>query len=197
MGWVAGDYHGQRMLSHSGSTLGFESQLAVWPEAQLGIVVLANAQGTELEVQGVQFRLAELLFDQPAEIEGLVAQGREAFTQRVEAFGSQLGDQVDPAAVTPYLGRYDNPVLGEISLELHEGTLILDGGEVRSELWPQRDEQGGVVGYVATDPPIAPLPVTVRLGEDGAPSLVIPNPAGGEEYVFAAVGEATPSPASP
>jgi CubicO group peptidase (beta-lactamase class C family) len=197
MGWVVGDYHGQRMLSHSGSTLGFESQLAVWPEAELGIVVLANAQGAELEVQGVQFRLAELLFDQPAEIEGLVSQGRGAFMQRVEAFGSRLGDQVDPTAVAPFLGRYENPVLGEVSLELHDGALILDAGEIRSELQPQLDEQGSVVGYVITDPPMAPLPVMLRQGEDSAPSLVVPNPAGGNEYVFARVAEATPSVPSP
>jgi CubicO group peptidase (beta-lactamase class C family) len=197
LGWVVGDYHGQRMLSHSGSTLGFEAQLAVWPEAELGIVVLTNAQGAELATQGVQFRLAELLFDQPAEIEGLVAQGREAFAQRVEAFDSRLGDHVDPALVDPFLGRYKNPVLGEISLELHDGALILDSGEVRSELRPELDEHGSLVGYVIIDPPMAPLPVMLREGEDGTPSVVVPNPAGGNEYVFAAVAEATPNVPSP
>ncbi|MBW3634164.1 MAG: beta-lactamase family protein [Chloroflexi bacterium] len=196
LGWVVGDYHGQRMLSHSGSTLGFEAQVAIWPEAQLGIVVLTNAQGAELSTQGVQFRLAELLFEQPAEIETLVSQGLDASAQRIVELRSRLGDQVDPTAVAPFLGRYDNPVLGEVSLVLHEGTLILDAGEVRSELRPQLDEQGRVVGYVATDPPMAPLPVMLRQ-EGGAPSLVVPNPAGGNGYVFAAASEATPSVPSP
>src|SRR5919112_5305364 len=98
-------HHPQRMLSHSGSTLGFEAQLAVWPEAELGIIVLTNAQGAELAAQGVQFRLAELLFDQPAEIEGLVAQGSASVAQRTDALGSQLGNRVDPTEVRPYLGR--------------------------------------------------------------------------------------------
>ncbi len=110
----------------------------------------------------------------------------------IEAFGSRLGDQVDRAAVAPFLGRYDNPVLGEVSLELQDGTLFLDGGEIRSELRPELDEQGSVVGYVIADSPMAPLPVMRRQGEDGVPSLVVPNPAGGNEYVFTAVSEAKP-----
>jgi hypothetical protein len=186
LGWVVGEYHGQRMFSHSGSTLGFESQIAIWPEAELGIVVLTNAQGADLAAQGVQFRLAELLFDQPAEIEGLVTQGLAAFAQRVAALSSQLGDLVDRTAVAPYLGRYDNPLLGEISLELRDGMLILDAGEVRSRLRPQLDEHGRVIAYVATDPPLAQLPLALREGERGAPTLVVPNPAGGSEYVFVA-----------
>lgn len=101
LGWVVGDYHGQRMLSHSGSSLGFESRLAIWPEAELGIVVLTNAQGAELATQGAQFRLAELLFNQPAEIEGLVTQGNAAFAQSVAELGSQLGDHIDPTVISP------------------------------------------------------------------------------------------------
>ena len=193
LGWVVGDYDGQRMLSHSGSTLGFDAQVAIWPEARLGIVVLTNARGAELATQGVQFRLAELLFEQPAEIEMLVGQGLDASAQRIEELRSRLGDQVDPTAVTPYLGRYRNPLLGEVSLALHDGTLILDAGEMRSELRPQVDEQGRVVGYVITDPPMAPLPVMLREGEGDTPSLVVPNPTGGDEYVFVAISEATPS----
>jgi CubicO group peptidase (beta-lactamase class C family) len=197
LGWVVGDYHGQRMMSHSGSTLGFESQIAIWPEAELGIVVLTNAQGAELAAQGVQFRLAELVFDQPAEIEGLVAQGQAASAQRVAALSSQLGDQVDPTAVAPYLGRYHNPLLGEVSLELRDGMLILNGGEVRPRLRPQLDEQGRPIAYVATDPPLARLPLFLREDERGAPTLVVPDPAGGNEYVFTALSFPTPSVASP
>ena len=84
------------MLSHCGSSIGFDSQLAVWPEAELGTVVLTNAQRAELVAQGVQFRMAELLFDQPAEIEEPVTQGNAAFARSAAALGSQLGDQVDP-----------------------------------------------------------------------------------------------------
>jgi CubicO group peptidase (beta-lactamase class C family) len=197
MGWVVGDYHGQRMLSHSGSTLGFEAQLAVWPEAQLGIVVLTNAQGAELAAQGAQFRLAELLFDQPAEIEGLVAEGHAAFAERVAALNNQLGGQVDETKVAPYLGSYVNPVLGEVSLKLRDGALILDAGEVRSALRPRLDEQGRAIAYVTVDPPLAPLPVILRQDERGAPTLAIPNPGGGHEYVFSAVSDATPVIASP
>jgi hypothetical protein len=197
LGWVVGNYRGQPMLSHTGGTFGFAASLAVWPEAELGIVVLTNAQGAELVGEAVQFRLAELLFDQPAEIEVLVAQQLNASAQRRDALRGRLSNQIDPTRVAPYLGRYANSVLGEVALTLQEGTLVLDVGEVRSRLRPQMDEQGRPIAHVAVDPPIASLPLTLREDARGAPDLVVPDPAGGNEYVFTAVSETPHLAASP
>ena len=38
---------------------------------------------------------------------------------------------IDQAAVAPYLGRYTNDALGEITIELEDGKLIMDVGEFR------------------------------------------------------------------
>jgi CubicO group peptidase (beta-lactamase class C family) len=187
LGWVVGNYAGQPMLSHSGTTLGFTSQIAIWPEADLGIVVLMNGAGAGLPAQAVQFRLAELLFAQPAEIEAMVTQSLSGTEQQQAAAAAQLGERVDAEAVTPFLGRYANAALGELSLVLEEGRLVLDWGEFRAELRPLVDEQDGVTSYVVIDPPIASLPVVFRRGADGAPELVIP-PVFGEEYVFEMTG---------
>ena len=42
LGWVVGDYHGQRLLWHSGGTFGFGAQTAFLPDADLGLVILTN-----------------------------------------------------------------------------------------------------------------------------------------------------------
>ena len=52
-------------------TYGFASEVAFLPEANLGIVILTNARTPFAAFNyAVQFRLLELLFDQPSEIDG-------------------------------------------------------------------------------------------------------------------------------
>jgi CubicO group peptidase (beta-lactamase class C family) len=194
MGWVVGAYKGQPLISHDGGTFGFGSQVAFMPEADLGIVLLTNdvASGGVFNL-AVQYRLFEMLFDQPSEIDPLLTQ--------LLAGGSEpppLG-QVDPAAVAPFLGRYANPALGEIVLELEDGRLILDGGEVRSELKPVLDEAGNVAAYIFADAPLAgaPAPVMLQQGADGRPEIVVSVEGdGAETYVFTlleASASATPA----
>jgi hypothetical protein len=170
MGWVIGAYKGQPLVSHSGGTFGYGAEVAFLPEADLGIVILTNDAATgEMFGIVVQYRLLEMLFDQPSEIDPLLTQllagGPEA---------PPLG-QVDPAAVTPYLGRYTNPALGDVDLKLEDGRLIFDAGDVRSELQPQVDQAGQVTAYVFVDPPLAgtPAPLTMRQGDDGRPEIVL------------------------
>lgn len=67
LGWMVGKYKGLQLLEHGGNTFGFTSDLAFLPEAQLGVVVLANGQGTTLFNEAVRHRLFELAFDLPKE----------------------------------------------------------------------------------------------------------------------------------
>src|SRR5215210_4784475 len=79
MGWVTGTYHSQPIISHSGGTLGFVSEVAFLPEADLGIVLLTNGgQGAGTFNYAVQFRLFELLFDQSAEFDAMLGPFLEA-----------------------------------------------------------------------------------------------------------------------
>jgi len=199
MGWVVDTYQGQPVLSHTGGTLGFASEVAFLPEADLGIVILTNGgQGAAGFNFAVQSRLLELLFDQPAAFDAMLGQFLEARAAQIAELRAQLGT-VDPAAIAPYLGRYEHPVLGEVELALRGGSLVFDVGEVRSEIRPRVDEVGQVVGYVFVDPPLAgPIPVTLRQSDDGRPEVVVT--VGGEAedtYVFTFLGPglaATPTP---
>ena len=198
MGWVVDTYQGQPVLSHTGGTLGFVSEVAFLPEADLGIVILANGgQGAAAFNFSVQFRLLELLFDQPTAFDAMLDQFLETQTAQVDEFRAQLGS-VDPAVVAPYLGRYEHPALGEIELALRGGTLVLDGGEIRSEMRPRVDEAGQVVGYVFADSPlVGPTPVTLRQSDDGRPEVVVTVAGEAEEtYVFTFLGtDLPPTPA--
>jgi CubicO group peptidase (beta-lactamase class C family) len=66
LGWFVDKYKGLQLLHHGGNTLGFTTDLAFLPQADLGIVVLANARASDHFNQAVRFRLFELAFEQPS-----------------------------------------------------------------------------------------------------------------------------------
>ncbi len=202
LGWVDGDYRGQRMLWHSGGTYGFSTQAALLPDAGLGLVVLTNGINADLVKLAVQFRLFELAFGRPAAFDPVVQAGIAAGIQQSAELQRQLAP-VDPVAVAPYLGRYANPMLGEVELALRDGRLVFDAGEMRSELRALADEAGQVVAYLFTDPPLAgrPAPVTLQQGADGRPEVAVTvegdTPEATQTYVLtllASAAAATPAP---
>jgi CubicO group peptidase (beta-lactamase class C family) len=189
LGWVLGSYGGQRLVWHSGGTLGFTALVGFMPDADLGIVILTNRSGTAGPfTYAVQFRLLELLFDQPAAFDALL----EASLAGAAAAGTDLLAHlgvIDPAALTPYLGRYANPDLGEVTLSLQEDVLTLHAGAVRSQLLPRIDDDGAVTGYTPVTPPWASNPPEAVFTFDDAdaqPTLVmsVRSDPGEEDVVY-------------
>ena len=150
LGWVDGDYHGQRLLSHSGGPFGFSAQVALLPDAGLGLVILTNGASADFFKLAVQFRLFELVFDQPATVDPLVRGAIAASAQQSAELQRQLGD-VDPAAVAPYLGRYRHDVLGEVEIAMSDGTRILDAGGLHAEFQPLRNVGPEETTYLTSD----------------------------------------------
>ena len=199
LGWFTGDYFGQRLVWHNGATLGFHSLVTLLPDAQLGAVVLTNTTVSIAQAftTAVQMRLLELLYDLPAAIDAVQAPVAVAIAEAREKLLAQLGP-VDPAAVAPFLGRYRNPLVGDLTLALQEGKLVSDVGSLSSELQPHLDADGAVIDYLFIDPPLGSFPpefsVTLTLNADGQPDPVITvltAPGEAEEsYHFVPIGEA-------
>jgi CubicO group peptidase (beta-lactamase class C family) len=207
LGWEVGAYKGQPLVSHSGGTFGFASEVGFLPQADLGVVIINNTGGTGGGFFNfdVQFRLFELLFGQPAEFQAVADQFREAYAGGLAALRAQAGP-VDAAALAPYEGRYTNPAMGEIVLALRDGRLVFQAAAIRAELRAQLDEAGHAVAYVFADPPLAgpALAATLRLGADGRPEVVltahgeVPDAADAGDapetsYVFTRVGGSVPA----
>jgi CubicO group peptidase (beta-lactamase class C family) len=206
LGWGVGAYGGQRLINHSGATFGFTSLVTLLPDADLGLVILTNATGEAGRLtNAVQLRLLELLFDQPGVADaGLTAFLAAADRQRAELL-TQLG-QVDPAVVSPFLGQYANADLGELTLALRAGTLLVTVGGFQSALRPRRDANAPVSAYLPVDAPfceggLSPTPMTfgLQLGADGRPQVLLTiQDDEGENlvYRYEPVGmAATPTPA--
>jgi CubicO group peptidase (beta-lactamase class C family) len=159
LGWDVGTYKGQPLVNHSGTTGGFRSQVGFLPEAHVGVVILTNDAEAGTFTYDVEFRLFELLFDQPMEYHAIGEQAREESARAFAAERARVG-QVDAAAVASYAGRYTNPVLDEARLAQRGGRLIF--------------EAGGPETIIFADPPLAgPVSMALRRGTDGRPEMVL------------------------
>jgi CubicO group peptidase (beta-lactamase class C family) len=176
LGWMVGEYRGLRLISHAGGTTGYTSELAFLPAADVGVVILSNAFALRpfpLAFEyAVQMRLFELLFDQPADFDAEIA-ALAASAPPPVALG-----EIDAAAMQPHLGTYANVDLGEVTLTLRNGHLLLDAGEVSSELRPLADDP---TTLLLVDPPLSLFSeaygATVTLGDDDESELVMAIPA--------------------
>ncbi len=202
LGWVLGTYGGQRLVWHSGGSLGFTSLATFLPDAGLGVVTLTNGSGlaSSLFTSSVQFQLLEVLFDLPAMFDWklipLIAQDDQARSDLLERLG-----QVDSTAVAGHLGSYANADLGALTLLMADGQLLLADGQLRFALRPLLDEADMVSAYVPVDPPFAGVPpqLSVTLQHhDGQPQMIltVPGDSGEDDLVYTFVWEganATPT----
>lgn len=134
-------------------------------------MVLTNAQASNAFNGAITRRLFELVFEQAPETAQMVTFALAQTERAVAELQERILENVDPEVVTPYLGRYTNEALGELSLTLEEGRLIADAGEFRTELRPTVDTQGDADGYVSFDAPFAGLPLELEGDEAGNPII--------------------------
>jgi CubicO group peptidase (beta-lactamase class C family) len=177
LGWMSGEYYGQRVINHSGGTYGFASQAAFLPEAGVGIVVLTNARTAGgMFPWAVQYRLFELLFDQEPRMDTELRAIEDAALSAGHV-QSPLGP-ADRTVAVAVVGRYAHPVLKDVTVSLEGDRLVLDTGELTTELRARESEAGHLAEYAMYDPPLSLLPATVAFenGADGQRRLVLTLP---------------------
>ncbi len=185
LGWMVGDYYGQPMLEHGGNTLGFTSDFAFLPDANLGIIVLTNGQATNTFSTAARMRLLELLFDLPSQVEPTIEFTAAQIEEQLGTLRGQLEGAIDEAAVAPFVGLFHNPVLGDLVMALENGELVADIGEFATRIVPMTDEAGEPDGYVSFDPPIAGSAIRLEFDDAGAPLIILGE--GVTEYTFVPV----------
>jgi CubicO group peptidase (beta-lactamase class C family) len=152
LGWFVGEYKGIQFINHGGNTLGFTSSFGFFPDKNLGVLVLTNAQGSNSFNESVAARVFELLFEQASEVQANLDFGYE---QEKKVFADIRADQVklDVETVTPFVGTYSNDALGDITIALEGDVLTMDAGEFKSALLAYTRD--GKVVYAPSDPPNA------------------------------------------
>ena len=71
LGWVLSEWHGQPVIQHGGRVDGFRSQMALWPESNLGFVLLTNMRGTPLQQESINMVWDALLGELDADSDAI------------------------------------------------------------------------------------------------------------------------------
>ncbi len=181
LGWMIGTWQGLPLIEHGGNTLGFTSDFAFLPSADLGIIVLSNAQAANNFNGAVRMWLLQELAGMEQTIPAMVEFVRSQTDTAQAELNAQMVDAVDAAEVEPFVGQWQHPVLGPLELRLEEGRLIADVGEFATEVLPKLNDAGDPDGFLMVDPPVPGFAVRLEL-VDGAPVVILGE--GLTEYTF-------------
>jgi CubicO group peptidase (beta-lactamase class C family) len=153
LGWMIGSFNGRQMVFHGGNTMGFTSEIAFLPNANIGIVVLANAQSANSFTEGVRARLFELVFGLDAKRDRTIRADQAHADRQMRDARLVVEERPDAHLVRNIVGDYRNDALGLVSLYFDERDgLMLDIGEFAFEV--RFLEYEGSMFLVAIDPPL-------------------------------------------
>lgn len=194
LGWILTDYQEQPLIYHDGGTLGYNAEVAFLPEAGLGVAIVANQSDVLAFAEAVRNRVFAVAYDQPPTGDASIA---FAFEQQRQASDRRSGgiQPLDTNEVAPFLGVWEHPALGEVTLTLDDGRLILDAGDIASELAAAQDEATGEPYYLTVTTPLDGLRVSLR-DDNGTRTLVVHDPAPTDLYVFTPLSPAVATPAA-
>ena len=134
MGWFLSDFRGKKLVEHGGAIDGMRAEVAMIPEANVGIVILTNVGGTLLP-QFLTYRIFDSYMGQPVrdwqaealpkmqslEKQGAVAQ-EKALAERVKGTKPSLD-------LKEYAGKYNSEMYGDAEIKF-------DGGKLTAEFGP-------------------------------------------------------------
>ncbi|MCA9884843.1 MAG: beta-lactamase family protein [Anaerolineae bacterium] len=183
LGWIIEDWKGLELISHGGNTLGFSSELGFIRDADLGIVVLTNAQASSAP-GAIARRFMELVYgveDSDIIFPSQIDQTESEQTR--QEFYDTLVKQASDDAIAQFTGDYTNEALGDMVISVNEdGELVADMGEFATPIWLTTDEDADPNTYIMELPPLAGLGYVFAVADDGTVTVTIG--AGLVEYTF-------------
>jgi len=130
MGWGINKYRDHLLYSHSGSIDGYASLVTFLPKEKLGIVILTNLEGNT-----IHRTIAYYIFDKFLGLEPINwferAKERDQKNKISEENSLKKDDSLKVKNTKPshnlssYVGEYDNPAYGKVSVKLENGKLKL------------------------------------------------------------------------
>jgi hypothetical protein len=142
LGWAVDTYRGHRRVHHGGAIDGFVAETCLFPDDGMGIVVLANKDGSPLPQLIVRHATDRLLCLEPID---WLAEGRDRRNKTLDAAkaAKKKKDSVRRAGTHPahplaeYAGDYEHPGYGPLQVKVRDGRLVsrYNGIEATLEHW--------------------------------------------------------------
>ncbi|HVN20429.1 MAG TPA: serine hydrolase [Dongiaceae bacterium] len=130
LGWGLRDYHGRKLVGHTGGVGGFVSRVMLVPEENLGVVILTNAEeGGAFD--SILYHVLDHYMQVPptdwtAAFKGLKDQEeKEAAETMKKAEGARAANSKPSLPLEKYAGTYHDAWYGPITIRFENGALTI------------------------------------------------------------------------
>jgi len=130
LGWTLSDYHGRKLVGHTGGVAGFVSRVMLVPEENLGIVILTNAE-EDGAFDSILYHLLGFYFSLPP-TDWIAAyksvkdsEVKEAAETIKKAEGARAAGSKPSLPLDKYAGGYRDAWYGPITIRFENGGLIM------------------------------------------------------------------------
>jgi CubicO group peptidase (beta-lactamase class C family) len=130
LGWRLEDYHGRKIVQHTGSVNYTRTQVGLIPSAGIGVVVMANLSSSSLQT-ALMYRVFDLLLGLPptdwsAEYLALAERSAARSAEGAARTKASRAEKTRPSlALESYAGTYTDPLYGEVTVAVEGGRLVL------------------------------------------------------------------------
>src|SRR5271169_1145954 len=130
LGWGLRDYHGRKLVGHTGGVAGFVSRVMLVPEENLGVVVLTNAE-EDGAFDSVLYHVLDHYFHLPP-TDWIAAyksvkdtEEKDAAETMKKAEGSRDANSKPSLPLEKYAGVYNDAWYGPITIGVENGGLVI------------------------------------------------------------------------
>ena len=130
LGWGLRDYHGRKLVGHTGGVAGFVSRVMLVPEENLGVVILTNAE-EDGAFDAILYHVLDHYMQLPSTdwIAAFKAverkQEKEAAETMKKAESARVADSKPSLPLAKYAGTYNDAWYGPISILLENSGLVI------------------------------------------------------------------------
>jgi CubicO group peptidase (beta-lactamase class C family) len=130
LGWALRDYHGRKLVGHTGGVGGFVSRVMLVPEENLGVVILTNAE-EDGAFDSILFHVLDYYFRLPPTdwISAFKSredtQEKDAAEAMKKAESARATDSRPSLPLEKYAGAYNDGWYGPITIRMDSGKLII------------------------------------------------------------------------
>lgn len=128
-GWFVYDYHGVKVINHSGGLDGMLSYTVLIPEKNAGFVILTNSESATFTV--MMNKVRDMIVDAPKRdwnaeaITQVAAMKKAADDENVKTDAARVRDTKPSLPLTAYAGTYSDKLYGDIKVENENGKLVI------------------------------------------------------------------------
>ena len=180
LGWDVSDYHGTRIVWHTGAVLGFLTVVALIPERQVGFSILINSEDGEA-IRGLTYELLDHYLGLPhtdwsarfrADRQRRVSEALAMLKARAAA-PVKVGPSLPPAG---YTGTYSDAWYGNLEVSEVHGALRVDFKSTPNMAAALEHWQYDTFVTHFDDPTIEPAYVSFALDADGRVARITLKP---------------------